>query len=85
MNNIGSIDGRSQGTKFNTNLMEPKLTIDQFKIPDYLLTKEMKVRLMDLRKQYNQVDDNFLALFEKRYIIFIENGVDLKLDCNCFG
>jgi hypothetical protein len=24
-------------------------------------------------------------LFEKRYIIFIENGVDLKLDCNCFG
>ena len=65
--------------------MEPKLTIDQFKIPDYLLTKEMKVRLMDLRKQYNQVDDNFLALFEKRYIIFIENGVDLKLDCNCFG
>lgn len=45
----------------------------------------MKVRLADLRRQYNQVDDNFLALFEKRYVIFIENGVDLKKDCNCFG
>lgn len=45
----------------------------------------MKLRLMDLRRKYDKVDDEFLALFEKRYIIFIENGVDLKKDCNCFG
>ena len=54
-------------------------------MPDYLLTKEMKTRLSFLRKKYKAVDDEFLSLFEKRYIIFIENGVDLKKDCNCFG
>lgn len=82
-NNIGSLDGRSNG--MNSQMTEPKLTLDQFKIPDYLLTKEMKARLTDLRRRYKAVDDQFLSLFEKRYIIFIENGVDLKKDCNCFG
>lgn len=49
------------------------------------MTKEMKTRLNDLRRRYKQVDNEFLSLFEKRYIIFIENGVDLKKDCYCFG
>lgn len=69
----------------NSTLTEPKLTLDQFKVPDYLMTKEMKTRLNDLRRRYKQVDNEFLSLFEKRYIIFIENGVDLKKDCYCFG
>lgn len=60
---------------------EPKLTIDQFKIPDYQMTKEMKTRIQDLKKKYNKVDDAFLALFEKRAIIFVEDGTDLKEEC----
>ena len=67
-----------------TQNREPKLTIDQFKIPDYQMTKEMKTRIHDLKKKYNKVDDAFLALFEKRAIIFVEDGTDLKEECMCF-
>ena len=64
-----------------TEEREPKLTISQFKIPDYQMSKEMKARIQDLKKKYNKVDDAFLALFEKRPIIFVEDGADLKEDC----
>ena len=48
------------------------------------MSKEFKVRLKEIKIKYNKVDDEFLNLFEKRYIIFIENGVDLKADCKLF-
>jgi sRNA-binding regulator protein Hfq len=48
------------------------------------MTKDFKERLREIKQQYNKVDDAFLNLFEKRYIIFIENGVDLKSDCKLF-
>ena len=38
-----------------------------------------------LRKKHKRIDDEFLSLFEKRWIIFIEDGVDLKKDCNLFS
>ena len=37
-----------------------------------------------LRKKFKKVNDEFLDLFEKRYIIFIEDGADLKNDCHIF-
>jgi len=61
-----------------------KLTLNYFKVPDYQMTKEMKNRISELKKTYNKIDDNFLSQFEKRYIIFIEDGIDLRNDCNCF-
>ena len=61
-----------------------KLTLDYFKVPDYKMTKEMKKQIVELKKTYNKIDDAFLAQFVKRYIIFIEDGVDLKNDCKCF-
>jgi hypothetical protein len=61
-----------------------KLTINQFKVPDYMMSKEFKERLKDLKRKHKRVDDEFLALFQKRFIIFIEDGTDLKEDCLCF-
>jgi len=49
------------------------------------MTKEMKTQIQELKKKHNKVDDAFLALFEKRHIIFVEDGADLKKDCQCFG
>ena len=34
--------------------------------------------MADLQKEYKKIDEKFLSLFEKRYIIFIEDGADLK-------
>ena len=48
------------------------------------MSKDFKVRLKEIKIKYKKVDDEFLNLFEKRYIIFIENGVDLKSDCKLF-
>lgn len=49
-----------------------------FKVPEYQLSKEMKHLFKDLASKYSKIDDDFLALFEKRYILFIEDGTDLK-------
>jgi hypothetical protein len=49
------------------------------------MTKEMKAQIQELKKKHNKVDDAFLALFEKRHIIFVEDGTDLKKDCQCFA
>ena len=38
-----------------------------------------------LKKKHKRIDEEFLALFEKRWIIFIEDGVDLKKDCKLFS
>ena len=35
-------------------------------------------------KKYKKINEEFLSLFEKRMIIFIEDGVDLKKDCKIF-
>lgn len=61
-----------------------KLTLGLFKKTDYRMTKEEKNRIDELRKVYTQIDDAFLSQFETRYIIFIEDGTDLKNDCRCF-
>lgn len=37
-----------------------------------------------LKKKFRRVDEEFLSLFEKRYIVFIEDGVDLQKDCRIF-
>jgi hypothetical protein len=49
------------------------------------MSKEFKEHLQVLRSKYKRIDDKFLDLFEKRYVVFIENGVDLKTDCKLFG
>ena len=49
------------------------------------MSKEFKERLKEIKSKYNRVNDEFLNLFEKRFIIFIENGVDLKADCKLFS
>jgi len=54
------------------------LTIEMFKVPEYQLSKETKQLFIDLGKIYKKIDDDFLSLFEKRYILFIEDGTDLK-------
>ena len=49
------------------------------------MTKGQKAQIQELKKKHNKVDDAFLALFEKRHIIFVEDGADLKKDCQCFA
>jgi hypothetical protein len=38
----------------------------------------------EIKKKYNKISEDFLSLFEKRFIIFIEDGTDLKEECKCF-
>ena len=47
-------------------------------MPEYHLPTEAKFRLREVIKQNKKVDDAFLSLFEKRNILFIEDGTDLK-------
>ena len=42
------------------------------------MSKEMKSLMLELKRKYSRIDDRFLNLFEKRNIVFIENGIDLK-------
>jgi len=74
----------TQDSVRTAKLKEPKLTVEQFKVPDYQMTKEMKALVAELRKKHSKIDDAFLALFEKRSMIFVEDGTDLKADCQCF-
>ena len=60
------------------------MTLNYFKVPDYQMTKEMKNRITDLKKTYDKIDNAFLSQFEKRYILFLEDGTDLKAECYCF-
>lgn len=55
----------------------PPLKISDFKVNDYLMSQEMKDRIRDLKRRFKKIDDAFLDLFEKRYIVFLEDGVDL--------
>ena len=34
--------------------------------------------MKEVYSQFKKIDDKFLSLFEKKYIIFIEDGTDLK-------
>ena len=38
----------------------------------------MKNLVKELAKKYHKIDDAFLSLFEKKPVIFIEDGTDLK-------
>lgn len=60
------------------------MKISDFKVDEHQMTKEMKDKIAYLRKKYKKVNDEFLNLFEKRHIIFIEDGADLKKDCKIF-
>lgn len=48
------------------------------------MSKELKDRMAFLKKKYKRINEEFLTLFEKRMIIFIEDGTDLKKDCSIF-
>jgi len=54
------------------------LKLDMFKVPDYQQSKELKLRIKEVCKKHNKVDEAFLSLFEKRHILFLEDGTDLK-------
>ena len=60
------------------------LKISDFKIDEHLMSKELKDKMAYLKRKFKRVDEEFLSLFEKRYIIFIEDGVDLQKDCKIF-
>jgi len=62
----------------------PPLKISDFKMHDYHMSKELKDRMTFLKKKYNKINEEFLTLFEKRMIIFLEDGTDLKKDCGIF-
>lgn len=53
------------------------LKLADFKVPEHHVSLENKKLFGELRKRYHKIDDEFLSLFEKRYIIFIEDGTDL--------
>lgn len=63
----------------------PELRIDQFKIADHLMAKEQKQIMKKLRAKFKTINDEFLSHFEKRYIVFIEEGTDLVKDLNLFN
>jgi hypothetical protein len=42
------------------------------------MTKDEKARLVFIRKNFKKVDEKLLDLFEKREILIIEDGTDLK-------
>ena len=54
------------------------LKLEYFKVPEHTLPKEIKARIKQVVSQHKKVDDTFLQLFEKRNIIFLEDGTDLK-------
>jgi len=43
-----------------------KLNVEMFKTPDYLMSKELKGLMLELKGKYSKIDDAFLNLFEKR-------------------
>ena len=63
----------------------PPLKIEDFKVPDFHLPTEKKKVISKLRQKFNSVTEEFLQLFEKRCIIFVQDGADLQKDLNLFG
>lgn len=49
-----------------------------FKKADYDLNPDEKMLMGELKKRFKKIDDEFLSLFVKRSILFIEDGEDLK-------
>ena len=46
------------------------------------MSKEQKQMLHEVKERYDKVNDDFLDCFQKRFIIFIEDGADLgKFTC----
>ena len=62
----------------------PTLKIEWFRMPDHQMSKEMKAMMDMVRAKYRKMNDYFLSKFEKRYVVFIEDGVDLRKDLNLF-
>ena len=62
----------------------PTLKIEWFRIPDHQMSKEMKSIMDTLRARYKKMNDQFLAYFETKFVVFIEDGVDLRRDLNLF-
>ena len=79
--NLGNIRIKQNNTNSdNVSVLSQfgKLRIEMFKIPDYQMSKEMKSLMLELKANYSRIDDAFLSLFEKRQIVFVENGIDLQ-------
>ena len=66
----------SQASATGQRLRKP-LQLKMFKTPEFQLTPEQKSIMAEVVKSYKRVDEEFLGLFEKRYVIFIEDGTDL--------
>ena len=49
------------------------------------MSKEQKQVMKKLRAKFKKVNDEFLCHFERRYIVFIEDGTDLVKDLNLFN
>ena len=55
------------------------LTIQEFKTYDTEMTAQQREKIRVIRKYFKSINDQeFISLFEKRYIHFIPDGVDLK-------
>ena len=48
------------------------------------MSKEQKAIMKKLRARFKAINDEFLSHFEKKFIVFIEEGTDLIKDLNLF-
>ena len=62
----------------------PTLKIEWFRVPDHQMSSDMKSIMDTLRSKYKKMNDKFLSHFEKKFIVFIEDGIDLRKDANLF-
>ena len=49
------------------------------------MAKEQKQIMRKLRAKFKTVNDEFLSHFEKRFVVFIEEGTDLVKDLKLFN
>lgn len=79
--NLASVDSLMEPSDFNSVAYKakPKLKFEHFKTPIDDLDPEIADIITNLPKKYSGSNDpEFLKLFEKRKLIFMEDGTDLK-------
>lgn len=80
---IGDLKSQEQdlflldGKKKLGGFLNKPLKLADFKVPEHHVSIDNKKLFGELRKRFNKIDEEFLSLFEKRHIIFIEDGTDL--------
>lgn len=77
-NDLFNHNGLKDNNRSTYNFLQQPLKLSDFKAPDHLVTIEKKKLFKQLRQRFNKIDDAFLSLFEKKYIIFMQDGTDLK-------